>query len=71
MRISQALAADDDGEGGGKSGDGDRQRPSGYFAQRAPSFRSRRQFWELFTNCAVLKCMFAWRTRYPLSWVPN
>ena len=61
--------------GGGRStrpGDGEiavpscRHRLNGYLAQRVLSHFLASSFRNLF-NCAVLKCMFPWRARYPVS----
>ena len=43
-----------------------RHGPKGYFAQRVPSLVLASSFRNCL-NCGVLTCMFAWRTRYPLS----
>ena len=40
-----------------------RRRLNGYLAQRAPSLSLASSFGTRL-NCAVLKCMFPWRTRY-------
>ena len=44
-------------------------RLDGYLAQRVPSFLLASSF-RLCLDCDVLKGMFPWRTRYPLSSVP-
>ena len=46
-----------------------RHRLNEYFAQRVPSCFLASSF-RMCVNCGVLKGMFPWRTRYPLSWVP-
>ena len=46
-----------------------RHRPNGYLAQRVPSLFLANSF-RMCLNCEVLKGIFPWRTRYPLSWVP-
>ena len=43
-----------------------RHRLNGYLAQRVPSLFLASSF-RMCLNCAVLKGMFPWRTRYPLS----
>ena len=43
-----------------------RHRLSGYLAQQVPSIFLASTFGSCL-NCAGLKCMFAWRTRYSLS----
>ena len=45
---------------------GYRDRLNGYSAQRVPSLFLASSFRNC-SNSAVLKCMFPWRTRYPLS----
>ena len=48
----------------------DRHRLNGYLAQRVPSLLLASSSRKCF-NCAALKCMFPWRTRYPLSSSPK
>ena len=43
-----------------------RHRLNGYLAQRVPSLFLASSF-RMCLNCEVLKGMFPWRTRYPLS----
>ena len=47
-------------------GNQDRHRLIVYLAQRVPSLFLASSFRSCL-NCAVLKCIFAWGTRYPLS----
>ena len=49
--------------------DTNRHRLSGYSAQRVPGLFLASSFRKCF-DCEVLKGMFPWRTRYPLSLVP-
>ena len=46
-----------------------RHRLNRYLAQRVPSIIIANSFTMCLT-CEVLKVMFSWRTRYPLSYVP-
>ena len=45
----------------------DRHWLNGYLALRVPSLLLLASSFRNCLNCVVLKCMFAWRTRYPMN----